>query len=86
MPADFLVQSPDVANPPTLFLPLADMAQVIASAAPASQQSDASLAGSAQEDLEFLRAGVCARQTIHFTFCCVQEVYWTKEYAMHMCY
>ena len=28
MPADFVVQSPDVANPPTLFLPLADMAQV----------------------------------------------------------
>ena len=30
VPAGFLVQNPDVANPPTLFLPLADMAQHVA--------------------------------------------------------
>ncbi len=53
VPADFIVQSPDVANPPTLFLSLADMARRVA-------QSGVNWdnAGS-REDLEFLTAGAC---------------------------
>ena len=50
VPAGFLVQNPDVANPPTLFLPLADMAQRVAKS---GVESDADL----QEELTFLRAG-----------------------------
>lgn len=50
VPAGFLVQNPDVANPPTLFLPLADMAQRVARS---GVKSDAD----AQEELAFLRAG-----------------------------
>ena len=53
VPADFLAQSTDVANPPTLFLPLADMAQRVAKAG--KQRS-----GDEQEELAFLKAGaVC---------------------------
>jgi hypothetical protein len=50
VPAGFLVQNPDVANPPTIFLPLADMAQRVAKS---GVKSDAD----AQEELAFLRAG-----------------------------
>ncbi len=50
MPADFLVQSPDVANPPTLFLPLADMAQRVAKA-------NSRLDEDGREELAFLKAG-----------------------------
>lgn len=50
VPADFLVQSPDVANPPTLFLPLADMAQRVAKAG--SQLDE-----DGREELVFLKAG-----------------------------
>lgn len=51
VPAGFLVQNSDVANPPTLFLPLADMAQRVAKS---GVESDADV----QEELAFLRAGV----------------------------
>ena len=54
VPADFLVQSPDVANPPTLFLSLADMAQRVASTS-SQQESDT------QEELAFLKAGAAAQ-------------------------
>ena len=50
VPAGFLVQNPDVANPPTLFLPLADMAQHVAKS---GAESNADM----QEELTFLRAG-----------------------------
>lgn len=50
VPADFLVQSPDVANPPTLFLSLADMAQRVVS--PSRQHGS-----DTQEELAFLKAG-----------------------------
>ena len=50
VPADFLVQSPDVANPPTLFLSLADMAQRVAGTC-SQHGSDT------QEELAFLKAG-----------------------------
>ena len=50
VPSDFLVQSPDVANPPTLFLPLADMAQRVARAG--SQHDE-----DGREELAFLKAG-----------------------------
>ncbi len=51
VPADFLVQSPDVANPPTLFLPLADMAQRVAKS---SGKPDEDI----EEELAFLKAGI----------------------------
>ena len=54
VPADFLVQSPDVANPPTLFLSLADMAQRVAST---SSQHESNT----QEELAFLKAGAGAQ-------------------------
>ena len=54
VPADFIVQSPDVANPPTLFLPLADMARRVARSG-ASRVNDGG-----REDLEFLTAGACS--------------------------
>ena len=54
MPADFIVQSPDVANPPTLFLALADMAQAVANG---SVESGEEKSSSKLEDLEFLQAG-----------------------------
>ena len=50
VPADFLVQSPDVANPPTLFLPLADMAQRVVKA---GRQPDED----GRKELAFLKAG-----------------------------
>ncbi len=56
MPAEFIVQSPKVANPPTLFLALADMAQRVEAAG-----SRAGTIPGAREDLEFLTAG--ARKT-----------------------
>ncbi|CAL5220064.1 g2015 [Coccomyxa viridis] len=49
VPADFLVQSPDVANPPTLFLPLADMAQRVAKAGSQIDEDG-------REELAFLKA------------------------------
>ena len=51
VPADFIVQSPDVANPPTLFLPLADMAQRVA------RSGGSRMEDGGREDLEFLTAG-----------------------------
>ncbi|CAL8462054.1 g1585 [Coccomyxa elongata] len=51
VPAEFIVQSPQVANPPTLFLALADMAQRVA-AAGAEEGRDPGV----QEDLDFLTA------------------------------
>jgi mannosyl-oligosaccharide glucosidase len=62
VPADFIVQSPDVANPPTLFLPLADMARRVA----CSGGSEMKNAG--REDLEFLTAG--ARNMSSIRQCC----------------
>ena len=50
VPANFLAQSPDVANPPTLFLPLADMAQRLAKAGTQLDEDG-------QEELVFLKAG-----------------------------
>ena len=56
VPADFIVQSPDVANPPTLFLALADMAQAVANASTGRGKDKI---GGRKEDLEFLQAGAC---------------------------
>ena len=57
VPANFIVQSPDVANPPTLFLALADMAQAVANASTGRSKDQS---GSRKEDLDFLRAGASA--------------------------
>ncbi len=58
VPAEFIVQNPDVANPPTLFLPLADMAQrVAATKGKGPEQGQEGM----QEDLEFLTAGLHQR-------------------------
>ncbi len=56
VPADFLVQSPDVANPPTLFLPLADMAQRVAKAGSQIDEDG-------REELAFLKAGAMHCET-----------------------
>ena len=50
VPAEFMVQDPQAANPPTLFLVLADMARGLQAAG--SQRSDI-----VQADADFLRAG-----------------------------
>ena len=50
VPAEFMVQDPQAANPPTLFLVLADMAQGLQAAG--HQRSDI-----VQADADFLRAG-----------------------------
>ena len=60
VPADFLVQSPDVANPPTLFLSLADMAQRVAST---STQRESER----QEELAFLKAGAGHNHIVPFS-------------------
>ena len=52
MPAEFVVQSLDAANPPTLFLVLADMAR--------SLPPEGTPQGEAAEDLQFLQAGAAA--------------------------
>ena len=50
VPAEFVVQDPSAANPPTLFLALADMARSVADRQ-RSHEPDV------QEELQFLRAG-----------------------------
>lgn len=50
MPAEFVVQDPTAANPPTLFLALADMARSISDKKHASDSE-------VQEELQFLKAG-----------------------------
>lgn len=62
VPADFLVQSPDVANPPTLFLPLADMAQRVARSSSKPDQD-------VEEELAFLKAGIGSPTSDKFTYC-----------------
>ena len=59
MPAEFIVQHPDVANPPTLFLPLAAAAARLRAPAPAGLGGAAARAEAQDrtEDLAFLRAG-----------------------------
>ncbi len=52
VPAEFMVQNPDAANPPTLFLVLADMAREVAAAAASGNWTQDS-----REDAEFLQAG-----------------------------
>ena len=59
VPAEFVTQSLDAANPPTLFLVLADMARSL---------PDSTATGDAAEDLQFLQAGdslhqPCSRST-----------------------
>ena len=60
MPAEFIVQHPDVANPPTLFLPLAAAAARLRSPASTALGDEAARAEARDraEDLAFLRAGV----------------------------
>lgn len=50
VPAEFVVQDPTAANPPTLFLALADMARRVVDK---TQSSDPEY----QDDLQFLKAG-----------------------------
>ena len=59
MPPEFVVQRPDVANPPTLFLPLAAAAARLRAPAPAGlgQEAARAEARDRSEDLAFLRAG-----------------------------
>lgn len=59
VPAEFIVQHPDMANPPTLFLPLAAAAARLRSPAPAGLGEKAAHAEARDrsEDLAFLRAG-----------------------------
>lgn len=60
MPAEFIVQHPDVANPPTLFLPLAAAAARLRSPASTALGDEAARAEALDraQDLAFLRAGV----------------------------
>ena len=51
MPPEFMVQDPTAANPPTLFLPLADMARQLAAKAAISSFTEG------REEADFLRAG-----------------------------
>ena len=53
VPAEFVVQDPTAANPPTLFLALADMARLVAKEDVPGTPADPER----QEELEFLRAG-----------------------------
>ena len=53
MPAEFIVQDPTAANPPTLFLPLADMARRVSRGPTGIAEEDADL----QEEADFLKAG-----------------------------
>ena len=57
VPEEYVVQQPTSANPPTLFLVLAQMADQIAAAA-----SDASLSSAMQEQQHFLKAGESSQQ------------------------
>lgn len=57
VPEAFVVQYPEAANPPTLFLPLASMAQQVA----AAQASKGTLTSELQEQRDFLIAGEHAR-------------------------
>lgn len=52
MPEEYIVQQPTSANPPTLFLALAQMADQVAAAA-----SDAQASQVLQEQEQFLKAG-----------------------------
>ena len=55
MPSEYIVQDMSMANPPTLFLPLADMAQRVASA---RRKGMLVQAGDLAEDAAFLKAGM----------------------------
>jgi len=59
VPAEFVVQSPEVANPPTLFLPLAAAAARLAAPPPAGLPPERAGAEARDraEDRAFLRAG-----------------------------
>ena len=52
VPEEYIVQQPTSANPPTLFLVLAQMADQVAAAA-----SDASASKALQDQEQFLKAG-----------------------------
>ncbi len=54
VPEEFMVQNPDAANPPTLFLVLADMARGLQAAAEGSSSRSKEVL---QADADFLRAG-----------------------------
>jgi len=62
VPSEFIAQSPDAANPPTLFLPLAEMAERVAAyqAAQKEAQEESRYIGDDDDDvkadIEFLRA------------------------------
>ena len=71
VPADFIVQNPDVANPPTLFLALADMAQAVATASVGRSSESTS---SRTEDLNFLQAGACISTRCLPTFGCLHAL------------
>lgn len=71
VPAEFIVQSPKVANPPTLFLPLADMAQRVAAAGTMGRRDSG-----AHEDLDFLRAG--AKLLISW-LAPIMAIFWGKK-------
>ena len=56
VPAEYVEQDPSSANPPTLFLVLAQMADQIATQS-SSSDSDAKTAGAFDHQEQFLRAG-----------------------------
>ena len=58
VPPEFVVQDPSAANPPTLFLALADMARSISGQKPGSNLE-------VQEDLQFLKAGAAPLHPEH---------------------
>ena len=69
VPAEFMVQYPDSANPPTLFLVLSDMAK---RAAAASQAGNA-LSPEQTAEADFLRAGAPATRQPFETVSCLSE-------------
>lgn len=73
MPAEFVVQDPTAANPPTLFLPLADMARRLS-------QGTKSGPGEGDEEAVFLKAGqACALSNLHLSFLTTKQ----QERAAH---
>lgn len=62
VPAEFIAQRPNTANPPTLFLPLADLARQFADARPTTHMDFAEL----DEQMRFLSVGAYLLRLLPF--------------------